>query len=335
VKATDDIGAWGILLKGRNQEIAYNYFARNQAKCTYDTPPQGNAVEVYEAQNSTIHHNTSINDRVFSELGGSAGMRASNITYAYNLVVSNVRDARFIVPRGSGNSFGPTPGTVAYNNTVYFTGAESQGIVCGAGCNTNILTARNNIFWAEEKAAYADGQFVENHNLYWDSAGEPFVQFQGFSLSSSSRLANPRFVDIGGGNFRLKSTSPAVDAGALVGWDIDLDSRFVPQSLMPDLGGYERHSGTTTSVTSAYEEPLFAESVEVSDPPESFDDAEAQLFEGPVEVTDPDAPIPDWEPETPMASEDYVLEAAPGSPPEAILPPSVYLPLVFGPLSEP
>jgi len=42
VGAADDIGAWGILLKGRNQEVANNYFSNNNALCTYDTPPQGN-----------------------------------------------------------------------------------------------------------------------------------------------------------------------------------------------------------------------------------------------------------------------------------------------------
>ena len=323
VKATDDIGAWGILLKGRNHEIAYNYFARNQARCTYDTPPQGNAVEIYEAQDSTIHHNTSVNDRVFSELGGSAGHRASGITYAYNLVISNVRDARFIVPRGSGNSFGPTPNTSAYNNTVYFTGAQSQGIVCGAGCTTSILTARNNILWAEEKSIYTDGPIVENHNLYWNSAGAPFVQIQGFSLSSSSRLVNPRFVAAGNGNFRLQSGSPAVDAGAIVGWTIDLDKRAVPQALMPDLGGYERGATTTTAMPSVFEEPVIADTNGL-DP---MDDALPLAGDASTQPADPEDSVPDWPPEAPMAAEEYLAEVT--------LPPGSYLPLIFGPPGAP
>ena len=244
VKATDDIGAWGILLKGRNHEIAYNYFSRNNAVCTYDTPPQGNSVEVYEAQNSTIHHNTSVNDRVFSELGGSAGFRASGITYAYNLVVSNINDARFIVPRGSGNGFGPTNNTAAYHNTVYFTGAASQGIVCGAGCGPAILTARNNILWAEQKAAYADAPFTESNNLYWDTAGTPYIQ--GYTLSASSRIADPRFV-ANGSNFNLQVGSPAVNLGTLTSWLSDLNGLLVPQGLLPDAGAYELAGATAAA----------------------------------------------------------------------------------------
>jgi hypothetical protein len=239
VKATDDIGAWGILVKGRNQEIAYNYLANNNGACAYDTVPQGNSIEVYEAQNSTIHHNTSVNDRVFSELGGSAGMRADGITYAYNLVISTIRQSHFIVARGGGNPFGPTYRTKLYNNTVYYTGAESEGIICGAGCSPTILEARNNIIWAEMKAAYSDAAFTESNNVYWSTNGQPFVQFQNFAMSPSSKLANPRFVGAGSNNFRLQSTSPAINAGALVGWSLDMVGIGVPQSSKPDMGVYE------------------------------------------------------------------------------------------------
>lgn len=239
VHPTDDIGAWGILLKGRNHEVAYNFLSRNNAICTYDTLPQGNSIEVYEARNSNIHHNTSVNDRVFSELGGSANLRADGITFAYNLVISNIHDARFIVVRGGGNQFGPTYRTTVVNNTVYFTGAASQGIVCGAGCSGNILSAYNNIIWAEEKAAFADAAFTEHHNVYWNSAGAPFVQFQGFALSSSSKLANPLFMNPGNRNFNLKAASPAINIGALTGWTVDLNNLFVPQASLPDVGAFE------------------------------------------------------------------------------------------------
>jgi hypothetical protein len=237
--AYDDIGAWGMVLKGRNQEVAYNYLARNNAICTYDTVPQGNSIEVYEAQNSTIHHNTAYGDRVFSELGGSAAMRADSITYAYNLVVSSIPDTRFIVARGGSNSFGPTYRVKLYNNTVYLTGANSQGIICSAGCSTSIMTAINNVVWAEQKAAYADAAFVESNNVYWNSAGRPFVQFQNFLMSATSRLANPLFISASGRNFALQSASPAINMGQLTSWTWDLTGKAVPQGGLPEAGAYE------------------------------------------------------------------------------------------------
>jgi hypothetical protein len=239
VRRGDDIGAFGILLKGHHHEIAYNYLSNNVAMCTYDSPPQGNAIELYQARDNHIHHNTSVNDRVFSELGGSSALRSDNNVYSFNLVVSNRPNTRFIVARGSGNPFGPTWRTIAYHNTVYYTGAGSQGLVCHAGCSTDILTARNNTIWAEEKAAYADARFVESHNLYWATSGDPLVQFIGFGMSSSSRIANPRFVSPGSEDFRLQSDSPAINAGYALGLTPDLNGGVVPYGSMPDLGALE------------------------------------------------------------------------------------------------
>jgi hypothetical protein len=256
VGAGDDLGAWGVAVRGRYHEIAYNYTARNNALCTYDTPPQGNAIELYEAQNISVHHNTSVNDRDFSELGGTASMRADSNSFAYNLVVSSIRDSHFIIVRGSGNGYGPTSRTTLLNNTVYYTGAESQGIICGAGCSTDILTARNNIIWAQWKAVFADGRFTESNNIYWNSSGAykqsnglPVVQLQGFSMSPSSKFANPQFIDPAVQNFRLKSTSPAINTGVSHGWRRDLGDLAVPSGGGYDIGAHEYQGPTTAQLT--------------------------------------------------------------------------------------
>ena len=239
VRAADDLGAWGIAVRGKYHEIAFNYLSNNNAFCTYDTPPQGNAIELYEAQFTSVHHNTSINDRDFSEIGGTSSMRADTNTFAYNLVISSIRDSHFIIVRGSRNMYGPTYRTTLYNNTVYYTGAESQGIICGAGCSTDILTAKNNIIWAQMKAVFADARFTESNNLYWNTSGQPFVQLQNFNMSPTSRIANPQFIDAVSRNFRLQSSSPAINAGINSGWTSDLDQVQVPQGGTHDLGGFE------------------------------------------------------------------------------------------------
>jgi hypothetical protein len=253
VHPTDDIGAWGVLLRGNYHEVGYNYFEDNNSWCTYDTPPQGNSIELYEAKFNSIHHNTAINDRDFSELGGSGSIKSDTNVFAYNLVISNVPDAHFIIARGSGTNWGPTWRTKLYNNTVVLTGSQSEAVICGAGCNSNIMTMRNNIIWAEQKAAFADGAFAESNNIYWDSEGDPFVQFIGFSMNSTSEIANPQFVNLSQRNVRLMSGSPAINAGSLeavgLGYITDLDDNAVPQSLAADMGGYE-YSGTTPPPTS-------------------------------------------------------------------------------------
>lgn len=240
--SNDDIGAWGVLLKGDYNEVAYNYFEGNNAWCTYDTPPQGNSVELYEARYNSIHHNTAINDRDFSELGGKNIKPDTNV-YAYNLVISNVNDAHFIIARGSGVIWGPTYRTKLYNNTVILTGAQSEAVICGAGCNSNIMTMRNNILWAEQKAAFADGAFAESNNIFWDSEGAPFVQFLGFNMHTTSKIANPLFVNLSQRNVRLTANSPAINAGSSepvgLGYDKDLDNVSVPQNATVDMGGYE------------------------------------------------------------------------------------------------
>lgn len=253
VGTTDDIGAWGILLKGNNHEVAYNWFMDNRALCTFDTPPQGNAVELYEAQNNNIHHNRSFNDRDFSELGGSAVLRSADNTFAYNLVVSNVDDAHFIITRGSGNHFGPVYGTRLFNNTIYYTGANSEGIICGANCGTEILTARNNIIWAEKKAIFGDAPFHESHNVYWSSTGDPVVQLMGSQMNASSHVANPRFVNTTARNFRLQQSSPAIDNGSPEplsnGYIHDLAGVALPLNGAVERGAFEYIFGVTGTET--------------------------------------------------------------------------------------
>jgi len=249
-KSNDDIGAWGILLRGNDHEVAYNYFSNNRALCAYDTPPQGNAIELFEASNNNIHHNISVDDRVFSELGSTKERQSIGNVYAYNLVISSVPDAHFLITRGEGNDFGPVHQTRLNNNTVYFTGEDSEGIVCGAGCNGNLLSAMNNIIWAEKKTVFADEPFAESNNIYWSNDGKPLVQLLRSWISSQSMVIDPEFADPANGNFHLKATSPAIDTGATMSWKKDLDCVSLPQGGIFDIGAYEYQDSmdTTTSM---------------------------------------------------------------------------------------
>lgn len=245
----DELGAWGMLVNGDNNQIAYNYFERNRAWCSYDGIERpSNSIELFESSNNTIHHNVSVNDRVFSEMGSSGNRVSENNLFAFNLAISDLNETRFIVSRGSSHQFGPVNRTRAFNNTVYYTGERSQGLVCGAGCDSDILIARNNLIWAEEKVVFASDAIVEEHNLFWNRVGEPFVQLEKSTISATSILADPQFTDTLNNNYRPASSSEAIGnaknlswietrgvptPGEAAEWDIGVVQTFGDQNLLP------------------------------------------------------------------------------------------------------
>ena len=232
----DDSGAFGVLLKGDGTEVAYNTISGSDA-FSYDYGRDGAAVEIYGAQGSNIHHNAARDNDAFSELGNS---RSADNLYAYNVVTSSLATSVFLVTRGAQSSWGPVLRTTLENNTVRLTGSSSQGVVCHAGCSTDILRMRNNIVGAVAKAIYADARPDEDTSVFF--AGP--VQT---TMGPNSRIADPQFVDAAGGNLRLSASSPAVDRGVAVGQSKDLDGVAVPLDgngdgvSLPDIGAYERH----------------------------------------------------------------------------------------------
>lgn len=243
---SNDVGAWGINLHGTDNEIAYNYLHDNLASCSYDYGFEGSAIELFKAQRNKIHHNKSINDKVFSELGGDSTRKSADNTFAFNLYTSNKKGAEFLVVTGYGDTkFGPVLRTKMYNNTIHLTHATSEGVICSRGCSPEILEMRNNIIWAEWKVAFADGPFAESNNVFWNSAGKPLVQFQNFTMSSTDIMANPLFVDRLAWNFHLKSNSPAKDRGSSIpkhaGYLTDYDGISIWVGAAADAGIFEYH----------------------------------------------------------------------------------------------
>lgn len=239
----DDSGAWGALLNGNDNEVAYNTFINNASWCSYDYGQDGAAIEVFGGKRNYVHHNVSIGDTTFSELGGSETVKAENNTFSYNLMYSDKPEAHFLIVVGPDISFGPTMGTKVYNNTVYLTNQASntQGVVCYAGCSPELLSVHNNVLWVNWRSFYTDGPLDEGHNIFWRSNGRPRVDFQGGStMSPTSMVADPRFLSVEDDDFRLAEDSPAIDAGMQIGPETtDLDGRTIPRGEARDIGAYE------------------------------------------------------------------------------------------------
>jgi parallel beta-helix repeat protein len=244
--ANDDSGAFGVLLNGDMNEVAYNVISGHDT-FSYDYGRDGAAVEVYGGQSNRIHHNLGLDNHAFSELGNS---RSSGNSYVYNVVTSSLANAMFIVTRGPLDGHGPILGTSLVNNTVVLTGADSQGFVCHAGCDSSILSVHNNIIQASWKAGYADGAISEDHNLYYRGQ----VQF---TIGPNSMIGDPRFTDPAGGILNLRADSPAIDAGVLTSETRDFEGRTVPldgdgdQSAVTDIGAYEYSPPGGSAPTSA------------------------------------------------------------------------------------
>jgi hypothetical protein len=242
----DDSGAFGIALHGDNTEIAFNTIAGSDA-FSYDFGRDGAAVEVYGGRNNNIHHNLAVDNHDFTELGNS---RSADNTFAENVVRSSLATSNFLITRGAASSDGPILRTRVYNNTVVLTGPSSQGFVCYAGCNSDILRMRNNIVRAAWKAGYADAPFDEDYDLF--SGGT--VQF---AKGANSLVADAQFVSLSNNDLHLKSASPAIDRGADTGQLRDFDNQTIPVDgngdgvTRPDIGAFEYHgsSSSTTDTT--------------------------------------------------------------------------------------
>lgn len=253
--ATDDPGGFGVLINGNDNVIAHNYFSGNNTWCKYradGTHSRGDsaAVEIYKGKRNIIRHNRAIQQRTFSELGSNKNVAngiAEDNTYAYNLQASNTVPAIFLILRGDNSNFGPNLRTRVFNNTVHLNGIPEspykvQGVICHAGCTTDILTLKNNILWAEEKAIFGDACFNESNNIYWSTDGTPLVQLKNCSSlpSASSVKANPVFVSKANNNFHIQSTSPAREKGVTgSGFSRDLDQVLVPKENRVEIGSYE------------------------------------------------------------------------------------------------
>ena len=198
--AFDDYGAVGVVVQGDNTEVAYNTITDNWA-ASADFGTDGSAVEIYGGIGSLVHHNTASNNRTFTELGNN---RSADTTYAYNQVTSSLRDTEFLITRGDADYFGPVRGTVAVNNSVKLTGANSLGFSCYAGCTPAYFMLYNNVLDVAGRIGYLEGSMSGGNNVYWRGS------MGGLDLMNGDRYVDPQFK---GARLVPTTKSPLVDAG--------------------------------------------------------------------------------------------------------------------------
>ncbi len=238
VNCSDDSGAFGVLINGNDNEFSGNTISGSNG-LSYDFNRDGAAFEIYNGNRNSIHHNVAVDNNNFSELGKSSGTADGN-TFRYNVVRStcgaDCSEAKGLVARGTGTSFGPTNGTVFEFNTVYLNGPRSQGIVCHAGCpsstviRANILVAVKNSLWING-SGWTEQQNVLNGPI-------------NVTPNSTSTTASAQFLNAPT-DLHLSSSSPAIDRAGSSLAVFDLDGRPAPQdgdcngTADADSGAYE------------------------------------------------------------------------------------------------
>ena len=245
---------WGpmcVVVSTSNNEICYNRF-ENYSAPSNEYGHDGGAIEIndrkYPKQNIKIHHNTSYRNQGFIEFVGS--VKQDNMIIHHNVCEDYQSFVGFT---------GPCTNIRVENNTVIRTLAhekpDSEDVFFWFyfGGNENLIF-RNNIFVydpARIEPVFSRGKFTHDHNLFYriddpdlmDSANYHAFQRSvvggGAHPREGGKIGNPMFVDLENRDYRLTAESPAVDAGADLGYELDFLNHPIPAGKAPDMGAFE------------------------------------------------------------------------------------------------
>lgn len=238
---------WGplcVIVCTSNNEISYNRF-ENYVAPSNEYGHDGGAIEIndgdYDKVSLKIHHNYSSRNQGFIE-NIQSDCVSDNWVISHNVCddyqswlgltnVTNIRVEHNTVLRVRTHA--------GYNDFSWFN--EHLG--------DNSVSFRNNIFVLGDGIPpvyyHGDGKNQHHdHNLYYCIDGRTFenggtYDVLGTPLGKGEIIANPLFVDYANRDLRLRKGSPAIDAGASLGYELDFDNKPIPSGEAPDMGAYE------------------------------------------------------------------------------------------------
>jgi len=198
-----------------------------------------NGIRAIDGKSVTICYNTikSCTDAIYSY--------AEDNTIYYNVFKFNIKAI---------NITSSLSGSKIYNNVFYENGT-------GVSNSYSDLTLHNNIFYMVSAGDVALNQemdeLLSDNNIFYPER-EGFIAIGDYSYSSlaefqenkgidlNSFCRDPLFVDVYNDNFDLEYTSPAIDAGTMVGLEFDFLGNHVPLGGAPDIGIIEKLVNGTT-----------------------------------------------------------------------------------------
>jgi parallel beta-helix repeat protein len=252
----------GYYSAGSNVVISYNTFTNTGYGIYIDEiGPTNNVIRNNTVTGGTfgvfLHRvdNTDIyNNRLTGPFTGYAAIGTSNsdrttpVDIYYNIIDCGDKSSEGIRLNQAVNSLGSVNNNVITNC--------SNGIMVWTESSNTLASVKNNIFYNNTTHARLKTGFIQsmNNNLYygagtWNWNNEVKTTFALWKSASSYDAAgvnsDPLFVSAS--DFRLQSSSPAINAGANIGLTTDYSGN--PIVGVPDIGAYEYTSLYTSLPT--------------------------------------------------------------------------------------
>ncbi|WP_344485182.1 hypothetical protein [Nonomuraea monospora] len=245
--SNDDSGAFAILVHGDDSEISWNDI-RGSIAPSFDYVFDGAAVEIFKGSRNRVHHNISVDNDTFTELGTLTSANgqtqdpdgtADNV-FEYNAIYGD-RTRGGMVTRGpykeeAGSPIepnGPVLRTVFRNNSIYLTHEDAEGVVCDATCTNQHLTMTQNAIYAKKKSVYAPG-VTGAANSYNVLEGD---QYQAGDDGVGNFFEDPRFDPAN--PLRPLAGSKAIGLGRVAYGQVDLNGVAVGSGGGIEAGAYE------------------------------------------------------------------------------------------------
>jgi parallel beta-helix repeat protein len=171
-----------------------------------------------ETYNIRFYNNIAYNNRVGFVIESEAGATARDI-YVFNNIAYN-NGTGYLIPNWAQNETSLKKNIYFINNTSY---KNTTGINVNSVKIENIII-RNNIFWQDAipiriGSTVNQSQIISEYNLI---------------------NIDPKFINAAGGDFRLLSSSPAIDLGSSINApNTDFAGNPRPQGTGFDIGAYE------------------------------------------------------------------------------------------------
>ena len=213
----------------------------------------------------TIQQNLVYDTDIGIEMASEVPGRATTRVLTHDNVVYHSYVTGISIGGADPKQNGGTQHCVIANNTLFNNDTTQSGSgefqiqynATGNGFYNNILFANSQGLLVNGVATGSTPPATLDHNLYYSTAGDSnsqwlwlgntytgFTEYQaGTHLDAHGKFANPLFVDQGTLDFRLTSTSPAIDLGENLGeldiglYDYAGEARLLGSSV--DSGAYE------------------------------------------------------------------------------------------------
>lgn len=254
-------GPIGIWLGADHQEVSYNRIFNykaidpriNWGPNGYGSGADGSAIEIDDARvpksNISIHHNFTRDNQGFLEVTWSdlarnppyVGFKIHhNISDDFQQFIALWRGAQcrienntIIRRKVNANEWG------VFNITQY----DSRNLIR----NNVVVVEQDVVIFNVGKNGNAKPNTVIENNLYFAASGELNMGLEG--PGEAARFGDPIFENYSNGNqasdLRIRSESPAVDAGLILGYTKDHGGTAIPQREAPDVGAFEYSAKVT------------------------------------------------------------------------------------------